>query len=386
MPIRIMHIVDSLGKGGLENGLVNLIQRLDPSRFEHTVCAIRKLGANAERLPADCVRVTCLGKKATNSRLQVPALARGIREFKPHIVHSRNWGAVEGVVAGRWVGSCAVVHSEHGLESDTSSSEPLRRRCLRRLAFEMADLVLSVSNQLRDFHSRRTGFPMHKIRVIHNGVDSSLFFPNPAARAQVRRELGLAEDEFCIGCVGNLLPVKDHLTLLEAISAADDTCKRWRLLIIGEGPERPKLEAFVNAHPNWNKNVCFLGSSQRVSELLNAMDVYVLSSVMEGISNSLLEAMATGLPVIATDVGGNPEVVVDQESGLLFPSRNFLLLAQHLVALRLRKEHRVQLGRQAMRRVQKEFSIDSMVQKYEQLYENLMAGAAAPLRAVAGTW
>ena len=382
MPIRILHIVDSLGQGGLENGLVNLIQRLDPRHFEHTVCAIRKLGPNADRLPADRVQVTCLEKQASDSSFQVPALARAIRDARPHIVHTRNWGAVEGVLAGRWVRNCAVVHSEHGLEADTSSNEPKRRIWFRRLAFEMANQVLSVSYQLRGLHAQRTGFPEHKIKVIHNGVDERRFSPNAAVRVQVRRELGLADDEFCIGCVGNLLPVKDHMTLLEAMGAVAASRKFWRLLIIGEGSERGKLEAFVNAQ-GWAKQVSFLGSTSRVSDLLNAMDVYVLPSVMEGISNSLLEAMATALPVVATDVGGNPEVVVDRESGLLFQCRNSRELAGHLVSLGQDRERRVQLGEQAVRRVQKEFSIESMLEKYEQLYDGLLAAAPAPVRAVA---
>src|ERR1700682_2468106 len=97
MPAHIMHVVDSLDPGGLQNGLINLIERLDPSQFEHTVYAMRHLGASADRLPRDRVRVMCLGKKESDSRFQVPALVRGIREVKPHIVHSRNWGAVEAV-------------------------------------------------------------------------------------------------------------------------------------------------------------------------------------------------------------------------------------------------------------------------------------------------
>src|SRR6478672_9475434 len=143
MPIRIMHVVDGLGLGGLENGLVNLISRLNPSDFEHVVFAMRRLGPNASRLPADRTRVVCLGKKETDSRFQVAALASAIREFQPNILHSRNWPAIEAVLAARLVGSCAIVHSEHGLESNASTTEPWRRRCYRRLAFQLADRVLA---------------------------------------------------------------------------------------------------------------------------------------------------------------------------------------------------------------------------------------------------
>ncbi len=117
-PIRVMHVMDGLTQGGMENGVVNLILGLDPERFEHVVYAIRQLGPNAERLPGDRVRVMCLDKKERGLPLQAGDFARAIREVKPDIVHSRNWGAVEAVVAAKWVGSCAVVPSEHGLDSD----------------------------------------------------------------------------------------------------------------------------------------------------------------------------------------------------------------------------------------------------------------------------
>lgn len=381
-PIRILHVVDSLGQGGLENGLVNLIQRLDPNRFENVVYAIRGLGFNADRLPRDRVRVICLGKKEAESRIQISALARGIRDVKPDIVHSRNWAAIEAVIAGRWVRSCAVLHSEHGLERNTFAHEPLRRIWFRRLAFELADQVLSVSHQLKDLHAQRTGFPARKIAVIHNGVDGRRFYPETATRIRVRAELGVSEGEFCIGAVGSLSPVKDHMTLLEAAANIDETCKDWRLFIIGEGPERQKLEAFVDDR-RLKTHVSFLGSSDRVPDLLMALDVYVLSSVTEGISNSLLEAMATGVPVLVSATGGNPEVVIDGSSGLLFPVGNFRQLAKQLLLLRAQRELRVGLGQNALRRVREDFSIDSMVQKYDQLYESFRPATKASMQTLA---
>jgi sugar transferase (PEP-CTERM/EpsH1 system associated) len=383
-PIRIMHFVDGMGKGGLENGLVNLIERLDPERFEHVVCAIRHLGPNADRLPHDRVRVMCLDKKPTDSTLQVGALARAIREAQPDIVHSRNWGAVEAVMAGRWAGCRSVVHSEHGLEADANVKEPWRRRVFRRLAFELAHRVLSVSYQLRDLHARRTGFAAQRISVIHNGVDGRRFRPDAEARIQARRELGISPDDFCIGSVGNLLPVKDHMTLLEAFDRVARTAQTGRLVLFGEGPERARLEAFVNAHPEWRKRVSLMGSSNRVPEMLNALDVYVLPSISEGISNSLLEAMANGLPVVATATGGNPEVIVDGESGLLVPVGDAQWLARILLELRAKKDLRVQLGQRALRRVSENFSIDSMVRNYAEMYEGLVSVVSSPVRAVAG--
>ena len=383
MPIRILHVVDSLGKGGLENGLVNLIQRMSPRAFEHAVCAIRRLGSNAERLP-EGVRVVCLETEGKRTSIQITALARVIRDLQPEIVHSRNWGAIEGVFAGRWMRFCALVHSEHGLASGSDAPDPWRRICLRRLAFGLADRVVAVSKQLRDHHARCTGFPKSRIAVIHNGADNQRFRPNPEARARLRRELGLGGGEFAIGAVGNLFAVKDHITLLRAANEFGRKHAEWRLLVIGDGPELPPLENFVAEQTALRQHVFFLGSSDRVAELLEAMDAYVLSSVFEGISNSLLEAMATGIPVVATAVGGNPEVVADGISGLLFPPGDAARLAGHLEMLHADPELRAQLGREAQRRVAEHFSLESMVRQYAQLYETLRPAPAARERAVVG--
>ena len=132
MPVRILHVVDSLGKGGMENGLVNLIEHLSPARFEHIVCAVRRLGPNAVRLTGGGVQVLCLDKDANGSRFQLATLAHVVHEFRPDVVHSRNWGAVEAVIAGRWMGGCGLVHSEHGLLTDAIAGEPWRRTRYRR--------------------------------------------------------------------------------------------------------------------------------------------------------------------------------------------------------------------------------------------------------------
>lgn len=378
MPIRVMHVINDLTTGGLENGVVNLIRHMDPSRFEHVVCTIRGLGCNLERLPLDRVAVTCLAGVGATTRFQTRALAQVIRHTRPDIVHSRNWATIEAVPAGRLARASAVVHSEHGFEATASTKEPWRRIVFRRIAYELADRVLTMSSQLRDLHAHRTGFPARRITVIHNGVAQDRFFPDENSRRRIRHELHIRESDFCIGCVANLLPVKDHLTLLRAFGRAAAAGDGWRLLLVGEGPERARLEAFVEEHPAWRARVSFLGSSSCVPDLLRAFDVFVLPSVAEGICNSLLEAMATGVPVVATRVGGTPEVVVDGESGLLFPVGDADALSGHLLDLSAHPERRAALGAGGLARVQRAFSIESMVRAYERLYLDVIPGASVP--------
>jgi glycosyltransferase involved in cell wall biosynthesis len=202
----------------------------------------------------------------------------------------------------------------------------------------------------------------------------------------VRRELSISDEEFCIGCVGNLTLVKDHLTILKALDQFNRSCRSWRLILIGDGPERLKIESYVHSRKDWSGRVSFLGLSDQVPELLNAFDVFVMASLTEGISNSLLEAMATGIPVIATDTGGNPEVVVDNESGLLFPVGDFRQLCNLLNSLWNDRELRTRLARAAQTRATQSFSIDTMVALYQQVYGSLVAecGPGTPRAALAG--
>lgn len=364
--VRIMHVVSSLGRGGMENGVANLIEHLDPSRFEHLVITVRGQGPNADRLTRNGVTVQCLDG---SSRWQFTALRRAIRAFQPDVVHSRNWGAIEGVFAARWSGTRFVVHSEHGIEAEESWKEPWRRVCIRRLAYEMADQVLCVSNSLRRLVESWTGFKTERMKVFHNGVDHSRYRPDAGARERIRQELGLSDREFCIGCVANLQPVKDHMTLLRACERIAERCPEWRLLLIGDGSERPKLEAFIAARPALARHAKLLGSSDRVPELLSGLDAYVLPSKYEGISNSLLEAMAAGVAVVATDVGGNPEVITHGEAGLLFPVGDSESLAEALLLLESSPDYRLQLAAQGRERSSREFSIAAMVERYEALYD-----------------
>jgi sugar transferase (PEP-CTERM/EpsH1 system associated) len=368
MAIRVMHIVEALGVGGgVEQGIANLIERMDPRLVEHVLCSVFRLGPRMERYPADRVRVICLNQK---SRTQVLPLARVIREVRPAIVHSRNWGTLDAVVAARCVRFCSVIHSEHGLEAHPSA-DPKRRGWLRRVAFELADQVFCVSSRLRDSLAGQTGFPARKIRVIHNGVDLDRFRRDCSARQRVRRELGVADGELCIGCVGRLNRVKDYATMLQAATLFAASNDRWRLMIAGSGSDFDALQAIVNTSQPLQGRVRFLGDVRGISEFLSALDVYVLPSLWEGISNSLLEAMAAGLPVIASDIGGNPEVVVDGKSGFLFPVGDARRLADRLDLLYRQPDLRERIGAQAAVRVHQEFALPAMVRQYEELYSAL---------------
>ena len=317
-------------------GSANVVAGLDPDAFEHTICVMRDIPGQPKQVFRREPTIISVRHSHPN-RQPVFALRDIIRE-RADIVHSRNWPAVEAVFAARLAGAIAV-HSEHGLDVETYRREPFRRLCLRRAAFEAAHRLVAVSKHLAEVHANRTRVSADRFTVIRNGVDVVRFAPNRKTRDLVRAELGITTDTFCIGCVGTLTPVKDHRTLLRAMETVDRHVRSWRLLLVGDGPEMPNLRKLVSSN-GWDAKVSFIGLTNRVAELLNAMDAHVLSSLTEGISNSLLEAMAAGLPVVASAVGGNPELI-DASCGRLFPAGDAGTLADHLVQLEKEKELRL---------------------------------------------
>jgi sugar transferase (PEP-CTERM/EpsH1 system associated) len=356
--------------GGLQNGLANLIARLDSIAFEHVIGAMRPVAdEDVQPLCDSATRVLCIGKPG--SKVQIGALATAIRTVRPDVVHSRNWAAIEAIFAARATNVAGIIHSEHGLDHNTAVHEPRSRRIIRRIGFELADVVVSVSDVLRHIHAKRTGFSRDRIHVIHNGVDTQRFAPNPSSRTAMRNQLGFRPDEFCIGCIGNLTPVKDHMTLLRALAKGSGPTE-FRVVFAGAGPEQTRLTEFTAAHPVLRDRVMFLGRMHLVPELLNALDVYVLPSLTEGICNALLEAMATGLPCVATRTGGNPEIVEHGVSGLLFPVADVVELASCLLQVQLRHEVRERMGRGALLRARSEFSLEAMVANYNRIYRTVL--------------
>ena len=366
--LRVMHVVNYLNYGGMEFGILKLIAGLGSAQFEHRFCTTR-------RFDPGFVRAYSLEDKldvaaGSGSGLQFPLfrLRRIFRRYRPHIVHTRNWGALEAVPAARLAGVPVVIHSEHGYEVDTLAGLPLRQRLFRKMAYGMTDAVCAVTRELRDFHARQGWIAPDRIRVIYNGVDTERFTPNPSVRERVRGELGISPDTLLIGSVGRLVPIKDYATLLRAAEELRSQSIDLHVLLVGSGPELLPLQQQVAATDSLHGRVHFAGASDRVPELLQAMDAFVLPSKGEGMSNTLLEAMASALPVLATDVGGNPEVMGELEAGFLFRPGDVGRLAQLLSVLARNPQSRQTLGSTARHRVLTQFSLKAMISQYRDLY------------------
>jgi sugar transferase (PEP-CTERM/EpsH1 system associated) len=368
--LRILHVISYMGRGGAEMGILKLIAGLGDG-FEQRICTTRGYDVAFVREFFSEERMFVAGSSELKLQFPLFRLARIMRQYRPHIVHTRNWGAIEAVAAAKLAGVPVVIHSEHGYEVDMFAGLPMRRRLFRRTAYAMADAVFALTRELRDFHARQAWIAPERIGVIYNGVDTQRFAPNSDKRIAIRRELGLPEGSFVVGSVGRLVPIKDHQTLLNAAALLSRSGIDVRVLLVGSGPEREKLQS--RATGPLEGRVCFAGDSSRVPEMLNAMDVFVLPSLGEGMSNTLLEAMACGLPVLATNVGGNPEIVENNMNGRLFTPGDADWLAAQLKLLTQDPALVHQLGTAARNRAIESFGLSRMLETYRSFYLDLAA-------------
>lgn len=368
--LKIMHVTNSMALGGTEKIVLKLATKLTEN-FTHSICCLRNFDKELVGNWLSPGQLVALDLPQSRFAVFVPRLVRAIRACEPDIVHSRNWGGIEAVIAARLAGVPVVIHSEHGYDVGDLVKTTLRQRWMRRLVCFTANAVFTVSRELRDFHARQAGVRVDRIRVIYNGVDTEAFSPNSCIRARMRAEHGIAPEDFVIGAVGRIAAIKNYETLVRACAVLSRRNIRFKLVLVGDGPELPRLVELAGSFPELR--ACFIhpGRCDNVPDWLAAMDVFVQSSLSEGMSNTVLEAMATGLPVIATSVGGNAEVVEEGRTGHLFQPCDVESLADLLGRLAADPDRRANFGCAARLRVQESFSNESMLENYRDLYLEL---------------
>jgi sugar transferase (PEP-CTERM/EpsH1 system associated) len=363
-PLRVMHVMYELRFGGMELGVTKLVNAHDRSRVASSICSCRPATAAKQRL-AEHVPLFELRRRAGNDPFLVARLAALMRRERPHIVHTHAWGTLcEGLLAARLARVPVVVHGEHG-----TLNTKRRNLMVQNWAWRRVDQVLSVSSTLAARMAAEVGFPVEGIRTIRNGVDLSRF--HQRSQSDARQLLGLDPTDFVVGTVGRLVPVKNQVMLLDAAAALERRNVRVTTVIVGDGPLMEELRSRADAL-GITARVRLLGERPDVERLLAAFDVFVLTSVSEGLSNTIQEAMASGLPVVATRVGGADELVDHDRTGVLVPSNDPIALANALDSLLVAPERRLTMASAARTRAQCEFSLDKMVSAYEELYYGLM--------------
>jgi sugar transferase (PEP-CTERM/EpsH1 system associated) len=367
-PINIVHVVHALDVGGLENGLVNILNHLD-DRFAHTIMCLSQSGRMAERIKNPHVKIIEMHLPKDRFRFPVIRLARAFQSIAPDIVHTRGWATVDAICAARVAGVPFVIHGEHGREAGDPNGRNRKRNIVRKCLSALVNRFVTVSDDLKFWMVETVGISESKVTTIHNGVDTRRF--SPGERSASRRSLGLDDSIFTIGTVGRLDPVKDHKSMLQAFLPIARSTQPACLIIAGDGPMRPAIES-LSSELGISENVRLLGERHDIPQIFKACDVFTLTSIAEGISNTILEAMASALPVVATRVGGNPELVDDGVNAHLVSARDVAGLTAAYESYLHDPELRSQHGRNARARAEQKFSLERMASRYAQLYQALM--------------
>lgn len=388
----VAHVLYRLDIGGLENGVVNLIDQLSGRYCRHVIICLTNYTTFARRIRRDDVTLYALNKRPGKDPAAYFRLWRLLRRLRPTIVHTRNLGTLDVQAIAALARVPARVHGEHGWETDDIDARSRRNRRLRRLARPLVHEYVGLSQHIANYLTGAVGIPPARVRQIYNGVDTSRFHPDsrvgaapsaeavssPRSRPWIRHRSG-RNDVFVIGTVGRLEAVKNPLLLAHAFARLATTrpelSHRLRLVIIGEGEQREAVEQ-VLAKASLTAQYWLPGNRDDVPELMRDFDLFVLPSLAEGVSNTILEAMASGVPVVATDVGGNPELVASGETGTLVPSNNVEALAAAIAAYAGDSALGATHGAAGRRHAEAGFSLAAMVSAYQALYEDLLTRSA----------
>lgn len=376
----VVHVMYRFDVGGLENGVVNLINRLPVERFRHAVVALTGITDFSRRIQRPDVTLVALDKPPGQGLWLAPRVRSLFREWQPAIVHTRNFGALDMALPAAWARVPVRVHGEHGWDVNDPDGSNKKYRFVRRLFRPFVHRYVALSRHLQRYLVEQVNVPQQHVQQIYNGVDTERFSPADDARLAIAGSPFAAPDLWLVGTVGRLQSIKDQVLLAQAFVRAlelqPNARARMRLVVAGEGELRAPMEQVLQqagvADLAW-----LPGSRNDIPQILRGLNSFVLPSRAEGISNTLLEAMATALPVIATDVGGNGELIDDGVTGRLVPSRDVETMARALLDDFNDTPAAARRGLAARAAVERRFSLDSMVAEYADLYERLLLQAAA---------
>lgn len=370
----IAHVLFRLDYGGMENGIVNVVNGLPEAEFRHAIIALTEASQFRERIKRVDVAVHTLHKRAGKDWGAYWRLYKLIRQLKPAVVHTRNIGTLDCVFIAWLAGVPVRVHGEHGWDVHDPDGTNRKYIWLRRIFNPLVTHFVTVSQDLQRYLLQRVGIKPSKVTHICNGVDTQRFIPRNASPTAE-----LPSERFPAGCVlvgsaTRFNEIKDPLNLVRAFIALRQQLRgqivEVRLLMVGDGPLRESALQLLR-EAGEEQSAWLPGSRDDIPALLRAMDVYVLGSLREGISNTLLESMATGLPLVATATGGNVELIEPGVMGVLVPVADSTAMAAALLPYVIDAALRQKHGEAARARAEREYSLTRMLNDYRNLYGSL---------------
>jgi len=369
---KVFYLLDSFNIGGTETQAVELARRMDPGKYQVTLACLRKEGPLLERLKGTAVEIVEFHPKggfdSPRGLYQVARMAAYLRTGKFDVVHAHDlWSNMVAVLAGKLAGVPVIVTSQRDL-SHGEWYQSSRKKWLRK-AQRASSAVLTNARMIREGLVAEEGLDAAKVRVIYNGVDLDRFHSSPSTRARL---FPGAERAKLVVLVGNMhTDVKGHPTLIAAARGVVARFPQARFVMVGDGEMRKDFESAAR-DAGLSSNFMFLGRRTDVADILSACDIAVLPSSAEGMPNAVLEYMAAGLPVIASAVGGNLEVVADGATGLLFPVGDAEALERALSRLLVDDVLALRLARSGRQLVEERFSFERLTREVGALYEELL--------------
>jgi sugar transferase (PEP-CTERM/EpsH1 system associated) len=374
----VCHLVYRFATGGMENGVVNLLNRIPPDRYRHAIVSLTEVSVFKRRLERlSEIEIVEFKQPKGNDLGTHRRLYSTLRRLKPAILHTRNLAAEEGQIAGFLARVPVRIHGEHGRDMYDLHGKERRYLLMRKLLRPLVHRQLAVSKDLADWLVTTVGVKRPKVRQIYNGVDAARFRPRGAEPRSSVLPSGFAPPNAVVfGTIGRMAEVKNQTDLARAfvtlLAHRPAARANARLVLVGDGPLREWC-ARILAEGGCTDLAWLPGERDDVPGILRSLDVFVLPSIGEGISNTILEAMASGLPVVATAVGGNPELVAHGATGALVPASDATALGDALVPYLDDGGLRAAHGAAGRRAVEARFSLDAMVAAYLDVYDAALA-------------
>ena len=369
----VLHVMHRFDTGGLENGVVNLINHMPAHAYRHAVLAMTQVTDFRQRVQRPDVEFFALDKPPGHGVWQYGKLYRLFRSLRPAIVHSRNLAALEVQVPAWAAGVPVRVHGEHGRDVGDLDGNNVTYQRVRRLYRPFVHHYTALSQDLADYLQTKVYVKPDAITPACNGVDTERFSPEPRGTQSITGCPFDPAQHWLVGTVGRMQTVKNQVMLAEAfvlaLQKAPQLRSRLRLVMVGDGPLRAKVQAILAA-ADLLALAWLPGERNDVPHLMRGLNAFALPSLAEGISNTILEAMACGLPVIATSVGGNAELVLAGKTGYLVPSNDPQAMAKRLVELATDPGLARSIGDAGRRRVKDAFSMQAMVNTYQTVYDH----------------
>ncbi len=374
--IRVVHFIERMAVGGMEKHIEHLLGKLPAGRFEQWLCCLNDAGPRGEQMRREGFRIVALGAKYYYVPWQFWRVFRYLRQRRPHVVHAHGeFAAIFGRLAAIVARVPVVVFQAQNVPAYVQA----RRHVIQnRLLTHWSAGIMACSADTKRYLVDVERIPADKVEVVHNCVDIDAIDTGQPQRKAVRAEFGFTPDHVVIGTVSRLAPVKGHRFLIDAMASVASVQPQARLLIVGDGSERERLQMQAK-DLGLNDAVTFAGERRDVPRILAGLDVFAQPTAdVEGLPLSIAEAMAARLPVVATDVGGVREALYDQDNGFLLPPKNSHALADALGKLIAGPQLRLRMGARAREVCMAEFSADLMAQRTAALYTKWLCRHHSP--------